>query len=39
MIADDLEKWLKENNVNYVKDFMSQPAYGSTLKKEPIFVF
>ncbi len=39
MIADDFENWLKDNDIEYVKDFMSQPAYGSTLKKEPIFVF
>ena len=39
MIADDLEKWLKNNNIEYIKDFMKQPAYGNTPKEEPIFVF
>lgn len=39
MIADDLEKWLRSNNIKYVKDFMNQPSWGKPPTKVPIFVF
>ena len=39
LIADDLEQWLKENNIDYIKDQIRMPQYGGNHKFDPIFVF
>jgi 16S rRNA G966 N2-methylase RsmD len=37
-IADDLEKYLIDEKINYKKDFFKIPQYGGNFKLEPIFV-
>jgi len=39
MIADDLENWLKSEEMNYNIDNIRLPHYGGDFKFEPIFVF
>jgi 16S rRNA G966 N2-methylase RsmD len=38
-IADDLEKWLKSENMSYIIDRIRMPQYGGNYRYEPIFVF
>lgn len=38
MIADDLEKYLKKNNIIYEKDFIRYSKYGQGFKYESIFI-
>ena len=38
-IADDLEKWLKSENISYIIDKIRMPHYGGDFRYEPIFVF
>ena len=37
-IADDLEKYFKNNGINFVKDFIRLPKMGGGFKYEPMFV-
>lgn len=39
MIADDLEKWLKNSSINYGKDQLRLPHYGKNFRFEPLFIF
>jgi len=38
LIADDLEKWLQENNITYIKDYIRMPKFGGKHRLEPIFI-
>ena len=39
MIADDLEKYLKSENIKYIVDKIRMPQYGGEFRYEPIFIF
>jgi len=38
-IADDLRKWLNDNNINFIEDQLRSPQFGGKWRFEPVFVF
>jgi hypothetical protein len=37
-IADDFEKWLTNNNTNFIKNYIKMPQFGGGHRIEPIFI-
>jgi 16S rRNA G966 N2-methylase RsmD len=38
-IADDFERWLVNNNIDFIKNYIKMPKFGGGNRIEPIFIF